>query len=128
MSRATCRPEGIMEDEPAMNVPHTPPLPAWVRKRDGRLVPFESDRIARALFSPTEACGRPDAFLSRELADVALHFLAEEAEDTIPTTEQVREVVVKVLRELRQHALSTAFEEGCRLTRGADNADRPEVV
>jgi hypothetical protein len=40
----------------------------------------------------------------------------------------VREVVVKVLRELRQHALSTAFEEGCRRKRAAEVVDRPEVV
>ena len=25
--------------------------PAWVRKRDGRLVPFEADRLSRALFA-----------------------------------------------------------------------------
>ena len=43
-----------------MSVPHSPSPPAWVRKRDGRLVSFEADRIARALFAATEACGRPD--------------------------------------------------------------------
>ena len=59
-----------------MTPPHSPP-PAWVRKRDGRLVPFDADRISRALFAAGEEAGRPDPFLARELADVAVHFLAE---------------------------------------------------
>src|SRR5260370_137573 len=94
-----------------MIVPHSPPPPAWVRKRDGRVVPFEAARISRALFAASERCGQPDAFLARELADVAVHFLAEETEGITPTTEQVREVVVKVLRELKQIPLAGAFEE-----------------
>jgi hypothetical protein len=92
-----------------MTLPQSP-TPAWVRKRDGRLVPFEADRISRALFGASESAGKPDAFLVRELADVVVHFLAEESEGTTPTTEQIHEVVVKVLRELKQPALAAAFE------------------
>lgn len=89
-----------------------PPVPpTWVRKRDGRLVPFEADKISRALFAAGEHCGRPNAFLARELADVVTHFLADEMEQGAPTTEQVAEIVVKVLRELKQHALAEAFED-----------------
>lgn len=89
-----------------------PVLPSWVRKRDGRLVPFESDRVSRALFAATETTGKPDAFLARELTDVAVHFLAEETEGTTPTTEQIKEILVKVLRELKQSALAAAFVDG----------------
>ena len=46
-----------------------PAPPAWVYKRDGRLVPFEPDKISRALFATSESLGRPDAFLARELAE-----------------------------------------------------------
>ena len=31
--------------------------PAWVHKRDGRLVPFEPDKISRSLFAATETLG-----------------------------------------------------------------------
>src|SRR5437763_1273884 len=55
-----------------------PSPPSWVRKCDGRLVPFEADRISRALFAATEGLGRPDAFLARELADSVVHFLAQD--------------------------------------------------
>src|SRR4051794_30906395 len=87
-----------------------PSSPAWVRKRDGRLVPFDADHISRALFAAGESIGEPDPFLARELADVAVHFLADDSEGVIPTTGQVHEIVVKVLRELKQHALAAAFE------------------
>src|SRR5205823_1043448 len=79
-------------------------------KRDGRLVPFEPDRISQALFAASEALGRPDAFLARELADGVLHFVGREfaAGDT-PTTGQIADLVAKVTRELGQPALAQAF-------------------
>src|SRR4051812_21647552 len=86
-----------------------PAPPTCVLKRDGHMVPFEADRISRALFAATEGLGRPDAFLARELADGAVHFLAAEYEGQIPTTRQIAEVVVKVVRELGHPALSAAF-------------------
>jgi len=97
----------------------TPFEPTWVRKRDGRTVPFEADRISRALFAAGESCGRPDAFLARELADAVVHFLTDESDGKVPTTEQVREVVGKVLRGLKQHDLVQAFEEHARRKAGA---------
>jgi hypothetical protein len=89
----------------------TPPLgpPAWVRKHDGRLVPFEADKISRALFAATETLGRPDAFLARELADAVVHFLAIEEEGRTATSAAIAELVVKVVRELGQPPLAEAF-------------------
>src|SRR5215468_5749353 len=82
---------------------------AWVHKRDGRLVPFDADRISRALFAAGESLGRPDAFASRELTDSILHFLHAEASGAVPSTAQIAELVVKVVRELGQPALAKAF-------------------
>src|SRR5581483_10235223 len=90
-----------------MTEPPTPP--AWVRKRDGSRVPFDADRISQALFAATEALGRPDAFLARELTDGALHFLAVESDDDTITTTQITEVVGKTVRELGQPGLAEAF-------------------
>jgi hypothetical protein len=86
-----------------------PGPPAWVHKRDGQLVPFDADKISRALFAASESLGRPDAFLARELADGVVHFLTLESEGATPTTEQIAEVVIKVVRELGQPALAEAF-------------------
>jgi hypothetical protein len=87
-----------------------PAPPAWVCKRDGRLVPFEADKISRALFAASEGLGRPDAFLAREMTDAIVHFLAHEYENTL-TTQQVAEEVVKFLGVLGQPALAEAFAQ-----------------
>jgi hypothetical protein len=85
-----------------------------VYKRDGRLVPFEPDKISQALFAATESLGRPDAFLARELTDGILHFLAGEIENPIPTTAQLAEVVTKVVRELGQPLLAQRVADFAR--------------
>jgi hypothetical protein len=91
-----------------------PSPPAWVHKRDGRLVPFDADKISRSLFAATEALGRPDPFLARELTDGVVHFLSGEAEGAIPTTTQVADLVVKVIRELGHPALARAYADYSR--------------
>src|SRR5947209_9563959 len=104
-----------------------PTPPAWVTKRDGRLVPFEADKISRALFAATESLGRPDAFLARELTDGILHFLVADA-DGVPTTDQVAETVAKVIRELGHPALAQAFTDGRRRLQAEGKARSAEVM
>src|SRR5262249_53464041 len=84
---------------------------AWVTKRDGRLVPFEADKISRALFAATESIGQPDALLARELTDGIAYFLCADFGGATLTTAQIAETVIKVVRELGQPALARAFAE-----------------
>jgi hypothetical protein len=86
--------------------------PEWIYKRDGRLDPFDADRLCRSLFAATERLGRADPFTARELTDGVLHFLAEETENRVATTAQVAETVVKVVRELGHPALAQAYATG----------------
>src|SRR5262249_3511346 len=83
--------------------------PEWIYKRDGRLVAFEADKISRCLFAANEALGTPDPFKARELTDVVLHFISKEFDRTIPTTPQIREWVVKVVRELGQPQIAQEY-------------------
>jgi hypothetical protein len=109
-----------------MTEPDPPLPPSWVHKRDGRQVTFEADKISRALFAATETQGRPDAFLARELTDGIVHFLTVEFEGVAPTTTQIAEMVVKVVRELGQPALAQIFAAGADrkgAVRGADLAE-----
>jgi hypothetical protein len=96
---------------------NSPNQPTWVYKRDGRLVPFEADQICHSLFAATESLGHPDPFMARELADGVLHFLSREVDGAIPTTAQVGDTVIKVIRELGQPSLAQAY---------ADSRDRFE--
>jgi hypothetical protein len=109
MSAETPRADGAEQGGLSVYDTPSPQPPAWVSKRDGQLEPFEADKISRALFAAAEELGRPDAFLARELADGVVHFLTVESEGDTPTTEQIAELVVKIVRELGQPALAEAF-------------------
>jgi hypothetical protein len=91
--------------------PGTSGFPAWVKKRGGRLEPFDTDKIVRGLFAATESCGRPDAFLARELTDGVLLFLMRELSGQTPASGQVAELVTKVVRELGHPVVARAFAE-----------------
>ncbi|MFQ3649636.1 MAG: ATP cone domain-containing protein [Gemmataceae bacterium] len=84
--------------------------PAWVRRADGRLEPFDADRIARSLFDAAQCVGQADAFLCRELTDGVVHFLAQECEAT-PSVVEIAEVVARTVRELGYPALARAYEQ-----------------
>ena len=99
--------------------------PRWVHKSDGRLVPFDADTICRDLFAATESLGQPDTFLARELTDSVLHFLSVETEANTPTTAQIVEVTVKVVRELGYPKLAHAF--GQQSGRRAAAVERPQI-
>jgi hypothetical protein len=87
----------------------------WVFKRDGRLVPFEADKINRALFAASEALGEPSALLARELTDSILYFLASEVGNHTPTTAQIEELVIKIVRELGHPRLAQAYAQFPRI-------------
>jgi hypothetical protein len=89
--------------------------PAWVAKRDGRLEPFDADKICQALFAASETQQAPSAFLARELTDAVVHFLAADFAGGTATTRQIAEQVVKVVRELGQPELAHAFAQGAEL-------------
>src|ERR1700682_1762115 len=84
-------------------------LPSLVTKRDGRIVPFEADKISQSVYAATEELGQPSAFLARELTDGVLHFLAAEVGADPPTTLQIAELVAKVVRELGHPALAQVY-------------------
>ena len=66
-----------------------------IRKRDGRLVDFEVDKIAGALYKAFSAC-----FDKVELKKVyAISHDVEEKESTLPTVELVQDTVEEILIE-----------------------------
>ena len=69
-----------------------------VRKRDGRLVPFERAKIADAIFRAARSMGGEDRFLAEELAGVVAASL-ERRELSPPSIEDVQDVVERVLIE-----------------------------
>ncbi|HEX3148103.1 MAG TPA: ATP cone domain-containing protein [Gemmataceae bacterium] len=86
-------------------------LPELVRLADGRIEPFEPERITHSLFAAAESLGKPDAFLARELTEGVLHFLAAETSGNEITGSDISWVVVKVVRELGHPDLARVFDE-----------------
>ena len=70
-----------------------------IRKRDGREVPFNIEKIANAIFMAAQAAGGQDYKTSMELADKVATLSNEKFKDTVPGVEDIQDTVEKVLIE-----------------------------
>ncbi len=71
-----------------------------IKKRDGRIVNFDKEKIVNAIFKAAQAVGGRDRELAKRLADQVVQILEEKLKPgEIPTVEQVQDVVEKVLIE-----------------------------
>ena len=85
--------------------------PAWIRRPDGQVIAFDSQRISQSLFAASSALGQPNAFLARELTDGVVHFFSLETAGSIATTTQLAELIEKVVRELGHPQLAKAYAD-----------------
>ena len=77
-----------------------------IKKRDGRIVPFDKERIATAIYKAGRAVGNPDKELADKLADTVVARLPE---DEMLTVEGVQDVVEQVLIESGQATMAKAY-------------------
>ncbi len=71
-----------------------------IKKRDGRIVLFDKNKIANAIFAAARSVGGKDRKRAEELADIVERTLNETyGEDYIPTVEEIQDIVEKVLIE-----------------------------
>ncbi|HIC92799.1 MAG TPA: ribonucleoside triphosphate reductase, partial [Anaerolineae bacterium] len=69
---------------------------AKVRKRDGRVVPFDRERIVNAIFKAARAVGQEDArAVAEQLTDQVVACLERDffAQDRIPSIEEIQDLV-----------------------------------
>ncbi len=72
----------------------------YVRKRDGRLEPFDQNRITNAIWKAAKAVGGRDKELAKRLSDEVVRELEKRfGEDGVPTVEEIQDMVEKVLIE-----------------------------
>src|SRR5512136_420624 len=72
----------------------------FVRKRDGRLEPFDQDRITNAVLKAAKAVGGRDRELAKRLSDqVVAQLKLRFGEDGVPTVEEIQDLVEKTLIE-----------------------------
>jgi len=102
-----------------------------VKKRDGRIVDFEYDKIAKAIYKAITATGQADGSLSKKLSKRVADILGRRfKKDEIPTVEQVQDIVEEVL--ISENLTDTAkayilYREQRRRTREAVTASEEAV-
>ena len=68
-------------------------------KRDGRTVPFDTEKIAGAIYKSAQAIGGHNHQISLNLANQVVDRLNEQSGENNPTVEQVQDMVERVLIE-----------------------------
>ena len=70
-----------------------------IKKRDGREVAFNTEKIASAIYRAAQAIGGHDYAMSEEIANRVVAYLEKEEHKSIPTVEEVQDAVEKILIE-----------------------------
>ena len=92
--RVISAPEGM--PEPRVEEKHV----TKVRKRDGRVAPFDTEKITEAVWKAAQSVGGKDRSLSAALADEVVKIVnAKFTNEKMPGVEDIQDVVEKVLIE-----------------------------
>lgn len=70
-----------------------------IRKRDGREVPFNIEKIANAIFKAAKAAGGQDYDMAMDLAEKVTECLDKKYSGEVPGVEEIQDMVEKVLIE-----------------------------
>ncbi len=70
-----------------------------IRKRDGREVPFNIEKIANAIFKATRAAGEENYEAALTLAEKVVEQLDKSSDKKVPGVEEIQDIVEKVLIE-----------------------------
>jgi ribonucleoside-triphosphate reductase len=70
-----------------------------IQKRDGRIVPFDIEKITEAILKAAQSVGGHDEETARELAEKVVDYLKRDQKIALPSVEEVQDAVEKVLIE-----------------------------
>ncbi len=80
-----------------------------IRKRDGKVMPFDRAKIAEAIFKAAQAVGGEDRFIAEELASAVTDYLERHYEGETPGIEDIQDMVEKVLIETGHAKTAKAY-------------------
>ncbi|MEM2974287.1 MAG: ribonucleoside triphosphate reductase [Candidatus Micrarchaeia archaeon] len=80
-----------------------------VRKRDGRIVPFEREKISTAIFKAASSVGGKDRALAEKLTERVIEAVETKYAGKIPTVEEIQDIVEKVLVEGGHYKTAKAY-------------------
>jgi ribonucleoside-triphosphate reductase len=82
----------------------------FVRKRDGRLEPFDQERITKAIWKAAKAVGGKDREMAKKLSDkIFAELKLRFGEDGVPTVEEIQDLVEKTLIENGNARIAKAY-------------------
>ncbi len=82
----------------------------YIRKRDGRIVPFDPEKITEAIFKAARAVGGTEREPAKTVSDSVISILDIICkDDRIPTVENVQDLVEKLLIEKGHAKVAKAF-------------------
>lgn len=70
-----------------------------IRKRDGRELPFNIEKIGNAIFKAASISGGKDYQTATDLAEQVVHYLEDTLHEKVPSVEDIQDAVEKVLIE-----------------------------
>jgi anaerobic ribonucleoside-triphosphate reductase len=80
-----------------------------VRKRDGRVVPYDEQKIAEAILRAARSVGHDNAAIGRDLASVVTMYLERYHERETPSSEEIQQLVEKILFDTGHAGIARAY-------------------
>jgi len=81
-----------------------------IRKRDGRIVIFDQNKVTNAIYKATKSIQKEDKKLAEKLTKKVVHVLEKKFDrTTIPSVEQIQDTVEEILIREKQIQLAKAY-------------------
>lgn len=80
-----------------------------VKKRDGRVIPYDESKIAEAIYRSACSVGQDNRFLAQDLAAVVTLYLERYYQKEVPESGEIREMVEKIIMETGHADIARAF-------------------
>jgi hypothetical protein len=81
----------------------------WVRAEDGRLVPFDEQRLAQSIQRVAENVGHSDWWLAESIAAAVHAFATKSRSEPVISSKEIAEIVATVLATLGYDWISEAY-------------------
>lgn len=82
-----------------------------IRKRDGRIVDFDQQRITNAIFKAIAAVKEEDRRLAKKISDRVVKILNERfSPQSVPSVEQIQDIVIETLKSIGEKKVAEAYE------------------
>ena len=81
----------------------------WVKKRDGRVVPFQKQKIAQAIYKALQSTGQDDQLLAQEMTEAVTLYLIKNDSRDIPDIQTIQDAVERVLAEMKLFTTAKAY-------------------